>query len=208
MASIYEIKKKLQVSRETIDDLKKFEQILLKNNKIINLISKNDEKIIWERHIYDSAQVIDLINKNDNIVADLGTGPGFPGVVLSIMAKNKNMHTNFVFYEKSLRKFQFLEEIIKKLSLNGKVINKNIENLKNLEADTITARAFKPIEKIFEILTNNFSNYKNLIVFLGKKNKQTLIGASKVWDFEYKERMSLTSDDSLIVNIKNIKKKN
>ena len=207
MANKVYIFDKLNVSRETINDLQIFKDILLKKNKKLNLISKNDEKIIDLRHIYDSAQVIDMFNKNIKKCSDLGTGSGFPGIVLSILAKHKNIKTNFLLYEKSYRKSEFLVEIINKLKLDASVINKNILELRNLQSEIIIARAFKPIDQIFEILNKNFFYYKNLILFLGKKGKQTLIDASKVWDFEYKERKSLTSDDSLILNIKNLKKK-
>ena len=76
-----------------------------------------------------------------------------------------------------------------------------------MEAGTIGARAFKPIQSIFEIVTKNFKDFKNLHLFLGKNGKQVLLDASKVWEFEYKEQKSVTSDDSLILNIKKIRKK-
>ena len=202
-----EIIKQLQVSRETINSLKIYENFLLENNRKFNLISKSDEKIIKIRHILDSAQVIDLINKNDKICADLGTGAGLPGVVLSILIKERKYKTRVDLYEKSPRKCHFLSVVVRKLNLNANVLQENIVNQKNLYANTIVVRAFKPIQSIFEIVTKNFQDFQNLIVFLGKNGKQTLLDASKVWDFEYKQRMSVTSNDSLIINIKNIKKK-
>ena len=186
----------LQVSRETIDSLKFYEDLLLENNNKFNLISKSSEKIIKKRHILDSAQVIDLIDKNVNICADLGTGAGFPGVVLSILIKERKYKTRVDLYEKSTKKCNFLAEVVRKLNLNANVLQKNIINQKDLYADTIVARAFKPIESIFEIVTKNFQNFQNLIVFVGKNGKQTFLDASKVWDFEYKKRMSVTSNDS------------
>ena len=111
-------------------------------------------------------------------------------------------------YEKSPKKSDFLQLVSEKLDLNTKILTKNIFEEKSLEADTITVRAFKPLNQIFNIMTTKFKNYKNLILFLGKTGKQNLLDASKVWDFEYKERMSVTDSDSLIVNIKNLKKKN
>ena len=202
-----EIIKKLQVSRETINSLKAYEDYLLENNKKFNLISKSNEKIVKIRHILDSAQVIDLIDKNDKICADLGTGAGFPGIVISILMKERKYKTRVDLYEKSPKKCIFLTTVVRKLNLNANVLQKNVNDQKNLHANTIVARAFKPIQSIFEIVTNNFQNFQNLIVFLGKSGKQTLLDASKVWDFEYKQRMSVTSNDSLIINIKNIKKK-
>ena len=198
----------IQVSRETIKSLNQFKSILLENNKKLNLISSKDEEIIDTRHIYDSAQIIDLIDKNAKKCIDIGSGAGFPGIVVSIIMKHSNISTKFDLYEKSPKKSDFLRLVSEKLDLNTKILTKNIFEEKSLEADTITVRAFKPLNQIFNIMTTKFKNYKNLILFLGKTGKQNLLDASKVWDFEYKERMSVTDSDSLIVNIKNLKKKN
>ena len=197
----------LQVSRETINSLNKYEKLLLKNNRNFNLISKSSEKIIKTRHILDSAQLIDLIDKNCNICADLGSGAGLPGIVLGIMMKDRKFMTRMELYEKSPKKCKFLSEVVNELNLNALVIQKNVVELSNLNANTIIARAFKPIQSIFEIVTKNFNKFENLILFLGKNGKQTLLDASKVWEFEYKERKSITSDDSYIINIKKIRKK-
>jgi|TARA_Y100000310_G_scaffold300796_1_gene336763 16S rRNA (guanine527-N7)-methyltransferase len=202
-----ELTKLLQVSRETIKSLNIYERLLLENNRKLNLISKSTENIIKTRHILDSAQIIDFIDKNTKICADLGTGAGFPGIVLSILFKERKFPIRLDLYEKSPKKCQFLSKIAKKLDLNVLVLEKNILEQKNLKVDTIVARAFKPIQRIFKIVTENFKNFENLILFSGKNGKQALLDASKVWEFEYKERKSVTSDDSLILNIKKIRKK-
>ena len=199
--------KSLQVSRETIASLNIYEALLLENNRKFNLISKSTENILKTRHILDSAQAIDFIDKSSKICADLGTGAGFPGIVLSILFKERKYPIRIDLYEKSPKKCQFLSKVAKKLDLNVLVLEKNVLEQKNLEVGTIVARAFKPIQSIFKIVTKNFKNFKNLILFLGKNGKQTLLDASKVWEFEYKERKSVTSDDSLILNIKKIRKK-
>jgi 16S rRNA (guanine527-N7)-methyltransferase len=202
-----ELMKLLQVSRETIKSLNLYESLLLENNKKLNLISKSTENIIKTRHILDSAQIIDFIDKKSKICADLGAGAGFPGIVLSILFKERKSPIRLDLYEKSPKKCQFLSKITKKLDLNVLVLEKNILEQKNLNVDTIVARAFKPVQSIFEIVTENFKNFENLILFSGKNGKQALLDASKVWEFEYKERTSVTSDDSLILNIKKIRKK-
>ena len=199
--------KSLQVSRETITSLNIYEALLLKNNRKFNLISKSTENILKTRHILDSAQAIDFIDKSSKICADLGTGAGFPGIVLSILFKERKYPIRVDLYEKSPKKCQFLTQVVTKLDLDALVLEKNVLEQKNLEVGTIVARAFKPIQSIFKIVTKNFKNFKNLILFLGKNGKQTLLDASKVWDFEYKERKSVTSDDSFIINIKKIRKK-
>ena len=207
ISNIKNIRSIFNVSRETSDNINIFKEILLEKNKEFNLISKNDEDIVDNRHIMDSAQVIDLINKNSDKYIDMGSGAGFPGIILAIMLKELNKETKIYLYEKSLKKSKFLSMISEQLGLNVSIINKNICNEKNLEAGSITARAFRPVNQVFEILINNFKNYRNLILFLGERGKQSLLEASKVWNFEYKEHKSITSNDSLIINIKNIKKK-
>ena len=98
-------------------------------------------------------------------------------------------------------------EVVNTLGLNALVLEKNIIEHENLNANTIVARAFKPIQLIFEIVTKKFKKFENLILFLGKNGKQTLLDASKVWEFEYKEWRSITSENSIIINIKKIRKK-
>ena len=83
----------------------------------------------------------------------------------------------------------------------------NIFEKNNLRSDIVIGRAFKPLPVVLELMSKNFSKFKNLILFMGKNGKQTLNDAFKVWNFEYKEKMSLTSKDSFLINIKNIKKK-
>ena len=195
------------VSRETINDLIIYERLILDNNKKFNLIAKSTEKDIWNRHFLDSIQVIDFIDKNFKTCVDLGSGAGFPGMVLSIVAKERKLMTKFVLYEKSFKKGKFLTLVSQKLNLNTEIIQKNIFNEKGIEADLVIARAFKPIQIILQLIHEKSKNLKNLLLFLGKNGKQSLLDASKVWEFEYKEQRSVTNIDSLIVNIKKIKKK-
>ena len=197
------------VSRETLDDLNKYGLSIIKKNKEINLISTSTEKSINSRHIADSAQTIDFINKNDiKICTDLGSGAGLPGIVLAIMMKHKKPQFKVIFYEKSYHKSNFLKDISKKFKLNTEVNQKNIFEQKDLRTDIIISRAFKPLPIIFEIALNNFKKFKYIILFLGKSGKEILNEASKKWKFKYEEKKSLTSDESLIVKISNLQKKN
>ena len=197
------------VSRETIDELNKYSLSVLKKNKQINLISRSTEKSIKSRHIEDSAQIIDFIDKNDiSVCTDLGSGAGLPGIVLSILMKSKKPEFKVILYEKSYHKSNFLKEISKKFNLNTEINQKNIFDQKNLQTDIIISRAFKPLPVIFEIASKNFKKFKYIILFLGKSGKEILKEASKKWKFDCEERKSLTSDESLIVKISNLKKKN
>ena len=203
----YSILSKFNVSRETCIDFERFISLILEKNQEINIISKKTESIIRERHIIDSAQAIDLIDLNATICSDLGSGGGLPGIVLAIMMKNLNQPMKFNLYEKSHLKSVFLRNVSRKLKLNTEVIEGDIFEIKNLKSETVIGRAFKPLPVVLELMSKNFTNCKNLILFMGKNGKQTLNEAFKVWKFEYKEKMSLTSDDSFLINIKNIKKK-
>ena len=195
------------VSRETLDELNKYSLSILRKNKDINLISLSTEKSINTRHIIDSAQTIDFIDKNDVMVCtDLGSGAGLPGIVLAILMKPKKPEFKVIFYEKSYHKSNFLKEISKKFKLNTEINQKNIFEQKNLQTDIIISRAFKPLPVIFEIASNNFKKFKYIILFLGKNGKKILKETSKEWKFDYEEKKSLTSDESLVVKISNLKK--
>ena len=196
------------VSRETLDELNKYSLSIIKKNREINLISSSTEKSIKTRHIYDSAQSIEFIDKNDiNVCTDLGSGAGLPSIVLGILMKSKKPGFKLIFYEKSYHKSIFLKEMTKKFKLEAKIFQKNIFEEKNLVTDVIICRAFKPLPVILDLIDKNFDQYSNLVVFMGKNGKQMLKETINVWQFEYKEIKSLTSNDSFLLNIKNIKRK-
>ena len=198
----------IQVSRETIISLKKYESYLIKSNKTLNLIGESTINEIWTRHFLDSSQVIDFIDENQKDLIDLGSGAGFPGLVIAILAKDRKIPLNVKLIEKSPKKASFLKEIIKILNLNAEVLNLNVlKLLKKLEADLIIARAFKPLKIILPFIDKNTQNWKKIFLFLGKTGKIELLQASKRWDIKYKQRMSVTSNDSVVLEISKLKKK-
>jgi len=197
------------VSRETLDDLNSYSLSILKKNKDINLISSSTEKSINTRHIEDSAQIIDFIDKNDiKVCTDLGSGAGLPGIVLAILMKHKKPPFKVIIYEKSFHKSNFLKDMSKKFKLNTEIHQKNIFEEKNLQTDIIISRAFKPLPVIFQIASNNFKKFKYIILFLGKSGNEIIKETSKKWKFDYEEKKSLTNDKSLVIKISNLKKKN
>jgi 16S rRNA (guanine527-N7)-methyltransferase len=200
----------LNVPRETFLDFEKYISLILQKNQKINIISKNTalKKTIIERHIIDSAQVIDFVDLNSNIITDLGSGAGFPGIVVAIILKNMKNKMNVHLYEKSHHKNYFLKEVSEKLNLNTKVFQKNIFEIKNLETGSIMSRAFKPMPIILDLVYENFFKYKNLIFFMGKSGKKILENSEKKWELNYIEKKSLTNEDSFLINVKKVKKKN
>ena len=197
-----------QFSRETIDSLKLFEKTLIESNKNLNLIGKSTVKNIWHRHFLDSCQVIDFIDKNDSLGLDLGSGAGFPGIILGLAAKERKMDIKISLVEKSKKKSNFLKKVIAKLNLKMKVINEDLMKSElELKEDVFFARAFKPLPIIFELIHSKAKNWKKILIFQGKSGQHELLQASKSWDIKYKQRMSVTSSDSKIIEINYLKKK-
>jgi len=197
-----------QVSRETIISLNKYENILINENKKLNLVGKSTISEIWTRHFLDSSQVIDFIDKSDKTLVDIGSGAGFPGLVLAIMFKERKIPIKIKLIEKSPKKVKFLKKIIDELDLNVDVIDKNIFGYsKKLTEDVFVARAFKPLKIILELIHNQAENWKKIFIFLGKTGKDELLQASKIWDIEYKQRVSVTNNDSIVIEINRIRKK-
>jgi 16S rRNA (guanine527-N7)-methyltransferase len=199
----------LNVSRETFSDFENYISMVIEKNKKINLISEKtaSKKAIIERHIIDSAQIIDFVDLKSNTTTDLGSGAGMPGIIIAIILKNMKNNMNVNLYEKSYHKSSFLKEVSEKLKLNTKVFQKNIFEIKDLETGTITSRAFKPMPVVLDLVYENFSKFKNIIFFMGKSGKNIFENSKKKWVLEYTEKKSLTNEDSFLVNIKKIKKK-
>ena len=196
------------VSRETLEELNNYSLSILSKNKEINLISSSTENSINTRHIIDSAQTIDFIDKNDiGVCTDLGSGAGLPSIVLGILMKSKKQGFKLIFYEKSYHKSNFLMEMAKKFKLDAKIYQKNIFEEKNLVTDVIICRAFKPLPVIFDIATKNFKNFKYIVMYLGKSGNKILKDVSVKWKFDLEEMKSLTSEESSVVKISNLKKK-
>ena len=199
----------LNVSRETCTELEILISMIQEKNKEINIISKKmyEKEAIRERHIIDSAQIIDFVDLNYNTTCDLGTGGGMPGLIVAIVMKKIKNNMKINLYEKSHHKCVFLKEVSKKLNLNTEIIHKDIFTVRNIETGTVMSRAFKPMPVILNLVSENFQKYKNIIFFMGSSGRKTLSNMLQEWDLNYEEKKSLTNEDSFILNIKKIKKK-
>ena len=199
----------LNVSRETCVEFESLISMIQKKNSEINIISKktSEKNSIRDRHIIDSAQIIDFIDLNSNTTSDLGSGGGMPGIIIAIVLKNLKNKMKVNLYEKSYHKCVFLREVSRKLKLNTEIIQKDIFTVKNIETGTIMSRAFKPMPIILDLVNKNFNKYKNLIMFMGSSGKKILKNSLEDWDLEFEEKKSLTNESSFLLNIKTIKKK-
>ncbi len=200
---------KFEVSRETCNELESLISMIQKKNREINIISRKntDQEVIRQRHIIDSAQIIDFVDLNTNTTSDLGSGGGIPGIIIAILMKKLKNSMKIKLYEKSHHKCVFLKDVSEKLELNTEIIQKDIFKLRDIETGTIMSRAFKPMPIILDLVQKNFRKYKNIILFMGKSGRKILNETLKIWDLDYEEKKSLTNKDSFLLNIKNMEKK-
>jgi 16S rRNA (guanine527-N7)-methyltransferase len=196
--------KKFNVSRETIEKLNIYNDFLLENNKLLNLIGKTTEKHVFSRHFKDSAQIYNLIEDKSEII-DIGSGAGFPGVVLKILMDNKKIDGNITLIDKSPKKCKFLKDLSDKLSLTLKIVNLKIENFKFNKISTVVSRAFKKTIDTLDIIVKNNDKIKDIILIKGKTYQQEIEEAKKKYTFDVEKFRSITSDESYILKISNIK---
>jgi 16S rRNA (guanine527-N7)-methyltransferase len=197
--------KKFNVSRETIEKLNKYRDFLISNNKLLNLIGKTTENHIFSRHFTDSAQIYDLIEDKSEII-DLGSGAGFPGVILKILMDYNKIDGNITLIEKSPKKCKFLKDLTDKLDLTIKIVNLKIENFNINKISTIVSRAFKNTVDTMDILFKNNDKIESIILLKGKTYQQEVEDAKKKYTFDVEKFRSITSDESFILKITNIKR--
>ena len=189
------LKNSLNFSDHSIEKLKKFTNLVLKENQNYNLIAKSTENQIWHRHILDSAQLVKFIDFNVSSMADLGTGAGFPGLVLEIFNKNRDFHVKL--YEKSPVKRRFLIAAIKALSLNAEVLGDVRDEVINSEI--IICRAFKKLDQIIQVSREIAKKPHKLIILKGQNAQQEIKNSFKTRKYPYKLESSMTNKDSKII---------
>ena len=199
--------KKYNVSRETIKKLESYQALVKEWNSKFNLISKSTENIIWERHIVDSLQLIKFITQKDKILLDLGSGAGFPGVVLAIACQELYPDLKINLVESIGKKTIFLQEINKILNLNMEIYKERIENLKIGKVDIITSRALASLPKLLEYAKPFCSNNTRLIFLKGEKWVQEQEEARKKWIYKCEVYDSDTSEDGKILRISDLRSK-
>ena len=185
----------LNYSEKSISDIKIFIKELLKANKKHNFISKSTENVIWHRHVLDSAQLVKFIDFSKGSLSDLGSGAGFPGLILALFNKNKNFHVKL--YEKSPVKRAFLMDISKQLSINVQIYGNVYEDF--IDTEYIVSRAFKKLEAIIQVSREISIKSHKLIVLKGQNAQEDLKKAFIREKYDYKLENSITNKDSKII---------
>ena len=189
------LKNSLNFSDHSIEKLKKFTNLVLKENKNYNLIAKSTENQIWHRHILDSAQLVKFIDFNVNSIADLGSGAGFPGLVVEIFNKNKAFHVKL--YEKSPVKRRFLTGAIKELSLKAEVLGDVRDEV--IDSEIIMCRAFKKLDSIIQVSREIAKKPHKLMILKGQNAQKEIKNSFKTKKYPYKLESSMTNKDSKII---------
>ena len=192
------LKKDLNFDDSSIQKLRKFADLVLSENKNHNLIAKSTESSIWYRHILDSAQLVKFIDFKSLSLADLGSGAGFPGLVIEIFNKNKDFHVKL--YEKSSVKRQFLIKVINELNLSAKVCGDYRDEV--LDPDIIVCRAFKKLEKVIQVSREIAKKPHKLMILKGQNAQEEINKTFKTRKYSYKLIKSITNDKSKIILMK------
>ena len=189
------LQEKLKFTDQSINKLKMLETELLNANKKYNFIAKSTEDSIWSRHILDSAQLVKYINFKQGSLSDLGSGAGFPGLVLAIYNQNFNFHVKL--YEKSPVKRDFLDEMIDKLKIKAELYPNVFDG--NIESEYIVSRAFKKLDKIIQVSREMIKRPHKLIILKGQNAQEEANKAFKSQKYSYKLEESMTDKKSRII---------
>ncbi len=202
-----EFVKSLNVSRETLKSFYEYEALLSKWNEKINLVSKNTLVNIWERHFLDSGQIIKHVEASGKRWVDVGSGAGFPGLVVALLLRDRRIDCELVLVEKNPKKGFFLKEVIRKLNLSVEVVNDNIDTLEPLNADILTARAFSELNNLIEIAFRHRKKEGICLFLKGENYRIELDKTLNYWFFDYDIVDSLSSSSGKIIRVKKIFKR-
>jgi 16S rRNA (guanine527-N7)-methyltransferase len=194
----------LTVSRETFAALQTFEALVQRWGSAINLVSKSALADVWDRHIADSAQVFAFCPQSAQTWVDLGSGGGFPGIVVAVLAKNKKPDLRVTLVESDLRKATFLRQAAQTLDLNVNVVSERIESLRPLRADVLSARALAPLTQLLEYANHHLAESGVAIFAKGVRHAEEIAIAQTTWAFDLDVRSSQSDAEAAILVIRNI----
>ncbi len=192
------------VSRETFEALEALEALVRRWNSAINLVSKTTLVDLWQRHIVDSAQLFAHCPPSVRHWVDIGSGGGFPGLVIAILAKESVRELHVTLVESDLRKATFLRQAVQALGLDVTVRSDRIESVPSLDADVISARAFAPLSKLLSAAALHLRHDGVALFPKGARHVEEMMEARKSWSFEAKVQPSLSESGAAILVIRNI----
>lgn len=194
------------VSRETFDKLKHYQSMLIEWQSKFNLVSSSTLDDAWNRHFLDSVQLFQYIPNQAKVLYDFGSGAGFPGMVLAIMANEKMPDLQVSLIESTTKKTLYLNAVKSKTNTNVTILNDRIENLQLPKADVITSRAMASLTELLGY-AYKFCKKESVCIFpKGKKYAEELSEAHKRWKFKCRIVASTQSDEGKILIINNLSK--
>jgi len=191
----------MNVSRETLDRLYEFENILLKWNPKINLVSKNSLEQLWSRHIIDSVQVFNCVATPGPSWVDIGSGGGFPGIVIAILAAEFSPETSVTLIESDQRKSAFLRSAARECGVSVSVIADRIEKVAPQRASILSARALADLTTLLGFAERHLAETGTTLFPKGQSWKKEVDIARQQWRFEVEPITSLTEPDAVILKI-------
>ncbi len=192
------------VSHETMARLEQYAALLRKWNPTINLVSKASIPHLWQRHIIDSAQIYHLAQHPITHWADLGSGAGFPGLVIAIMAMETGSPAKITLVESDLRKATFLRSVIREIGINATVINDRIEKIPSLNANILSARALADLTSLLEFADRHLAPNGTALFMKGENWQKELNEAQSKWHFRHQLATSTTESGPVILKIQGI----
>ena len=196
----------LNVSRETIERLKKYEELLRHWNKSINLVARTTIDSIWQRHFEDSASVFHLLEETRGQVVDLGSGAGFPGAVIAILAQELAPEFQVNCIEADIRKCEFLRTVGRVTGVPFGVISRRIEDTPHQNAKAVTARALAPLNRLIALAQPHLAEDGIMLFHKGASWESELDEAKTNWKFEYEVTPSSVSSDSVLLKIGEVRR--
>ncbi|WP_298841877.1 16S rRNA (guanine(527)-N(7))-methyltransferase RsmG [uncultured Roseobacter sp.] len=193
------------VSRETMERLEALHDLVLKWTPRINLISKSSVQHLWDRHIWDSAQIIPLEFPGDAWV-DIGSGGGFPGLVAAVFAKERFPARYTRMIESDQRKAAFLRTVIRELDLNASVLVARIEEAVPENADVLSARALADLTNLLGFAERHLKPDGTAVFFKGESWQKEVSAAQESWSFSLVSHTSISNPAAAVLEIKEIKR--
>lgn len=194
---------KTDVSRETFERLEVYVALIEKWNPRINLVSKASLLDLWDRHIWDSAQIYDIPVEGD-VWADFGSGGGMPALILAIFAKELRPEMKFHLVESDQRKCAFLRTVVREVGLNALISTNRVEKLEPLNANVISARALTDLNGLLLYAERHLANDGVGLFPKGETWEKEVEQAQEFWSFEYEKLTSKTNPGAAILKIKEI----